>query len=184
MNFVDFLFLVLLVAMLAAGFFQGMIRLTIVLVAFYLSTVLASLYFPAVGAFFQRNFGTERFAADYIAFTVVLVVSFILLTIAGLYTFRYAKMPGQLQYLDRFGGVLLGVILAGLFIGVFSVLLWDIMIVGRGESVDWPLMRSFGRSIRTSFLLGYFTNVILPETYALISPILPEGASRIFIIPR
>lgn len=184
MNFIDLFFLLLLVALLAVGFFQGMIRLAVLLTAFYLSTVLASLYFPAVATFFQRRFGTERFAGEYIAFMLVLMVAFILLTIAGLYTFRYAKLPGQLQYIDRIIGVVLGVLLAGLFIGVFAVILWNMMILRGGENIEWPLMRTLGNGIRRSFLLNYFADTILPQAYAFIDPILPDGASLIFVVPN
>lgn len=183
MNFIDLFFLLLLVAMLAIGFFQGMIRLIVLIVALYLSVVLASLYFPAVATFFQRQFGTQRIPAEYIAFTILLMVSFILLTVAGLYTFRYAKMPGQLQYVDRIIGVVLGVVLAGLFIGIFAVVLWNLMILRGGENIDWPLMRTLGNGIRRSFLLNYFADTVLPQTYDVIGPILPEGARLIFVVP-
>lgn len=183
MNFIDGIFLLLLIGMLAVGFFQGMIRLAVVFVAFYLSIVLSSVYFNVVAGFFIRRFGTDRVTAEYVGFALVLMVSFILLTVAGLYTFRYAKMPGQLQYVDRFVGVLLGVLMAGLFIGIFSVLLWDIMVVAGAEDINWPFMGSLGRGVRNSFLLNYFSRVILPETYAVINPILPAAAERILLIP-
>ncbi len=182
MNVIDGLLLLILIGALAAGFFQGMIRMIILLVVFYLSTVLASLYFPMVATFFQRRFGSERVAAEYIAFAVVHLVSFILLTAAGLYTFRYAKLPGQLQYIDRIVGVFLGLLMGALGIGIFSVLLWDIMIVAGGRNIEWPFMRMLGRAVQTSFLLRYFANVILPDIYAYFDPILPEAANRIFII--
>lgn len=183
MNFIDGLFLLLLVGMLAVGFFQGMIRLAILFVAFYLSIVLASVYYNVVGNFFVNRFATERSAAEYIAFTLILIVACILLTVAGLYTFRYAKMPGQLQYVDRLVGVLMGVLMAGLFIGIFSVLLWDIMVVAGAESIGWPLMGSLGRGVRNSFLLNYFATEILPLAYNFVDPILPATAERIFLIP-
>ncbi len=49
MNAIDLLFILLLLAGLAIGFFQGTIRLTIAIVSFYVSIVLASLYFQLVG---------------------------------------------------------------------------------------------------------------------------------------
>jgi membrane-bound metal-dependent hydrolase YbcI (DUF457 family) len=73
--------------------------------------------------------------------------------------------------------------MAGLFIGIFSVLLWDIMVVAGAEDINWPFMGSLGRGVRNSFLLNYFSRVILPETYALVNPILPAAAERILLIP-
>lgn len=182
MNFIDLFFLLMLVGMLALGFFQGMIRLIVLLVAFYLSIVLASLYFPALATVFQTRFGSPRYVGEYVGFALILMIGFILLTIAGLYTFRYAKMPGRLQYVDRFVGVLLGVVLGTLFMGIFAVLLWNMMVLRGGCTIDFPIMRALCGSVRTSFLLQYFANSLLPETYALVSPILPPGARLIFVV--
>ncbi len=182
MNFIDLFFLLLLVGMLAFGFFQGMIRLIVLLVAFYLSVVLASLYFPALANVFQTRFGTPRYVGEYVGFALVFMLGFILLTVAGLYTFRYAKMPGQLQYVDRFVGVILGVVLAGLLIGIFAVLLWNMMVLRGGCTIDFPIMRMLCGGVRASFLLQYFASELLPRTYSLVDPVLPEGASLIFLV--
>ncbi len=182
MNFIDLIFLLFLVAMLAVGFFQGMIRLGVLLAAFYLSLVLASLYYPALGGFFFRSFGSARYVSEYTAFALVLMLSFIVLTVAGLYTFRYARFPGQLEYVDRIGGVLLGLVFGSLIIGMFAVLLWNMMILRGGETLDFPIMGALGRSVRGSFLLRYFANSILPQVYDIVDPILPDGAKFIFVI--
>lgn len=182
MNFIDIFFLLLFVAALAAGFFQGMIRLFVLLVAFYLSVVLASLYFPALATVFQTRFGTPRYVGEYVGFMLILMVGFILLTVAGLYTFRYAHLPGQLQYVDRVIGVLLGVVLGALFIGIFAVLLWNLMILRGGCTIDFPIMRMLCGGVSRSFLLQYFSRELLPATYDLIRPILPAGARIIFVV--
>lgn len=182
MNLIDILFILLFVAGIALGFFQGMIRLLVVIFAFYLALVLASLYFPAVAGFLGRRFGTERFVGEYLGFAMVLMLSFVILTLAGLYTFRYAKMPGQLQYIDRIVGVFLGVLLSAFMIGVFATLLWNLMIVRGGERIDFPLMAMLGRGVRGSTVLQLFANTILPQVYGLMSPVLPSGARLIFLV--
>ncbi len=184
MNVVDLFFIFLFIGALALGFFQGMIRQIILIVVFYVSVLLASIYFSAIASFLQQRFSTNRTTAEYVGFAIVLTVSFIFLTAAGFYTFRYAEMPGQLLYLDRIVGLLLSAILGGLLIGILSILLWDIMIVAGGQNTDLPFARFLGRSVRTSFLLRYFAEVILPQTYHLIAPILPAEAERIFLLPQ
>jgi membrane protein required for colicin V production len=180
MNFIDLVFIVLLVGILALGFFQGMIRMGVLILAYYLSVVLASLYFPMLGNFFYRQIGGQRFASEYIAFFVIMLVGFGLLALAGLYTFRYAHLPGKLQYVDNVGGVLLSLILAALVVGVLSVLLWNLLITNNGEDIDLPLFRMLGNGVRNSFLLSYFATYILPEAYNIVEPILPAGAQVIF----
>lgn len=182
MNFIDILLILLFFGMLVLGFFQGMIRLVVLLLAFYLSLVLASLYYPAVGEFFVRRFDAQRFVGQYVGFALVLFFSFIALSAAGVYTFRYAQLPGQLQYLDRIVGTLLGMVLGVILVGIFAALLWNLMIVRGGRTIDFPFMRSLGTSVATSPMLNYFANFLLPELYAILDPVLPDGAALIFAV--
>ncbi|GAB4437102.1 MAG: CvpA family protein [Chloroflexi bacterium OHK40] len=182
MNLMDILFILLFFATLAVGFFQGMVRLLVVIVAFYLALVLASLYYPSLGEIFVRNFGTERYVGQYVAFALVLFFAFLLLAIAGLYTFRYFRMPGGLEFVDRVVGSVLGMIFGALLIGIFAALLWNLMIVRGGRNIEFPLMAALGRSIANSFVLNYFSTEVLPLVYGLLDPILPEGADLLFLV--
>ncbi|MFV9504396.1 MAG: CvpA family protein [Oscillochloridaceae bacterium umkhey_bin13] len=182
MNFIDLLFVALFIGMLVAGFFQGMIRFAVVLLALYLAVVLASFYYGPFGAFLSRSFGTPIFVGQYIAFAIVVMIGFIVLTIAGLYTFRYAKPPGGFVYLDHVGGTILGMFLGVFLIGVFGALLWNLMIVRGGANIGLPFFDILGRSVAGSALLRYFVNVLLPLMYSLLDPVLPAGADLIFVI--
>ncbi len=180
MNFMDLVFISMFFGALALGFFQGMIRMGILILAFYLSVVLASLYFPMMGRFLYENFGGQRFASEYIGFFLVLLVASILLGWAGLYTFRYATLPGKLKLVDHIVGVFLGLILGALIVGLLAILLWNLMIVSGGEDIDLPLFQMLGNSVRNSFMLRFFASNILPEAYNIVQPILPSGARLIF----
>lgn len=180
MNFIDLVLIFLMISIVALGFFQGMIRIGVLILAFYLSVVLASLYFPTVSNFLVNNFNAEQVAGDYIGFFLVALVGFALLSVAGLYTFRYAEMPDKLLYLDKTVGMFLGLILAVLITGLIAVLLWNLFITGGGRNIDLSLFRMVGNSVYNSFLLSYFADQILPQTYDLVRPILPDGARFIF----
>lgn len=182
LNFVDLSFLLLFVTSLAVGFFQGSIRLVVLIIAFYLSLVLASLYFQPVGGWLVSNFGTTRYVGEYVGFALVLLIGFALLAAAGIYTFRYASLPGQLLYIDKVVGMILGVLLGALLIGMFGVLLWNLMIVRGGQNIDLPVMQWLGRQVAGSFLLQFFANEILPQVYGLLDPILPDSAAIIFAV--
>ncbi len=86
MNGTDLMFILLLLGGLALGFFQGTLKLVIAIIAFYVGIVLASLYFQPIGNFFRVRFNSSTEVGQITAFAVVLVVSFLLLTGAGLYT--------------------------------------------------------------------------------------------------
>lgn len=180
MNFMDVLLILIFFGILATGFFQGMIRLLVMIAALYLATVLASLYYAPLGEFFVRQFSTQRYVGQYVAFVLVHAISFTLLAIAGIYTFRYAKLPGRLDYLDRIIGMLLGMVLGGLLVGIIANLLWNLMIMRGGRNIDLPIFRMVGNSVAGSFVIQYFSNVVLPLTYSYIDPFLPDGANLIF----
>lgn len=180
--FIDFVFIVFFVGFVALGFFQGVIRMTILLVTFYLSVVLASFYFISFGRFLADQFDTTTFVGQYVGFVIIMMVGHALLAAAGLYTFRYAKMPGQLMYLDRVLGTLVALILAVLFLGIFAVVLWNLMITRGGERINFPVMKFLGGSVRNSLLLHYFSTYLLPRAYAFADPILPRQVRIIFAV--
>lgn len=180
MNFMDLLFLLLFVTSLAVGFFQGMIRFAVLLVALYLSLVLSSLYYFSVGNWLADKFNSQVYVGQYIAFGVLLLLSFILLAVAGLYTFRYAHLPGGLRYLDHIGGMILGMLLGVFLLGTFAALLYNLLIIRGARNIDFPVMRWLGSSVETSFLVNYFATHLLGQIYALLDPILPQGAAMIF----
>jgi uncharacterized membrane protein required for colicin V production len=180
MNIVDVLLLLIFLGLLVTGFFQGMIRLMVMLVAFYLSLVLASLYYAPLGEFFVRSMDTARYVGQYVAFFLVLTVGFVLLTLAGLYTFRYAKLPGGLEYLDRIVGAVLGMLLGVFVVGILGSLLWNLMVVRGGRDIDLPIFQAFGNAVATSSIERYFSRVLMPFVYSYLDPFLPEGADLLF----
>jgi len=101
------------------------------------------------------------------------------LLIAGAYTFRYATLPGQLQYLDRIFGTIFGLLLGAFLIGIFASYLYTMLII-RDAAPDLPIMDSLVRSVRRSILIDFFMRTVLPQTYAILDPILPQGVELIF----
>ena len=178
----DIFLMILLIVCIAIGFFQGMIKLIIAIVAFYLSLVLGALYYPSMGDFLVRRLHTQRYVGEYVGFALVLFVAFIVLLAAGIYTFRYATLPGRLQYLDRIIGTVLGVLLGGFIVGIFALFVYNLMVLRGGQNLDFPLARTIGKSTLNSFLVQYFRSFIHPTVFSILSPILPSGAQLIFSV--
>lgn len=111
MNVIDLLFVVLFFGALAAGFFQGTVRLALIILSFYLSTVLASLYYQSLANVFIRELGGQRFVSQYVAFALIHLFSFIILTFVGIYSFRYVHTPHHLEMIDRIIGTALGLVM-------------------------------------------------------------------------
>ncbi|HNP73224.1 MAG TPA: CvpA family protein [Kouleothrix sp.] len=181
MNGVDLIFILILLGGLALGFFQGTVKLLVAIVAFYVAIVLASLYFQSVGNFFRLRFNTTADVGQITAFAVVLMVSFLLLTIAGLYTFRYFRMPVSLDFIDKILGTLLGLLMAALFMGMLAVLLKDLFVFrSPASSASLPFMIATQSSVRASTLVRFFGDNILPLIYTSVRPVLPREADIIF----
>jgi uncharacterized membrane protein required for colicin V production len=181
MNVIDLLFILLLLSGLALGFFQGTVKLLVAIVAFYVSIVLASLYFQAVGNFYRQKFNSSQDVGQITAFATVLLLSFLLLTLAGLYTFRYLKAPASLDFFDKILGTLLGLLMAGLLMGMFAVLLKDLFVYRSPASeASLPFMISLQSGVRTSTLVSFFGDNILPLIYRSARPVLPAEAEIIF----
>lgn len=180
MNFMDAVFILALVGILLLGFFQGMVRMLVLILAFYLSALLATLYYPALGGFFYSRMGGQLEANFYIGFFVVLLITFGLLAWAGIFTFRYARLPGKLALLDHSLGMFLGLGLAALILGMLSVLFWNFFVVWGAETIDFPLFPMLGGSVRGSRIMNLFQDNILPSVYDTIRPFFPPGAEFIF----
>lgn len=178
--FVDVVLSLVFVVWPVLGYFQGIIRLVVLLVAFYVSLVLASLYFSALGNVFETSFQTTSATGSYIAFGLILLVSFVLLATANLFMFRHISMPKNLSFFDAIGGALVGVILSVACVGVLAVLLWNMM-VEKGGSSTILLIHWLGGSVEHSFFLQLFSTAGLPRIYALADPLLPDTVRPIFI---
>lgn len=180
MSFVDLLLIVLFIAITATGFFQGTIRIIIALITFYASIVLASLYFRFLAVFFTRR-GTTSQIAESISFFVLLLLCFVVLFGAGAYTFRYARLPGRLDYLDRIAGTMLGLLLAALVAVVLAMVLnYAFVRNDPASTASLPLTRGFQNSVRSSALSPLLLEFVLPRLYRSVSPFLPDAAQPFF----
>ena len=176
--FVDLLLLFGFIVITATGFFQGTIKIMIALVTFYASVILASLYFKFAALYIARR-GTSPVIADAVSFFLILAICFILLLAAGLYTFRYVRFPGRLEFVDRIMGVMLGVVLGVVFMSIIGMVLQFLFITNHiGD--PYPITRSLQSSTQTSTLLPLLITKILPQVFNTVSPFLPEAALPFF----
>jgi uncharacterized membrane protein required for colicin V production len=179
-TFVDLLLVLVFVAVTAIGFFQGTIRLLVALVTFYASIVLASLYFRFLAIFFTQR-GTSEQVASSISFFLILLLTFALLFTAGLYTFRYVRISGRLDYLDRILGTVLGMVLAAMVAVVLTMILnYTFVRYDMAATASFPLTSSIQRSVRTSTVRPILLQNVLPRMYATVAPFLPEAALPFF----
>lgn len=176
--FVDFLLLIFFLIVVATGFFQGTIKLLIASVTFYASIILASLYFKFVSLAFTRR-GTSPIIADSLSFFLILTIAFVFLLTMALYTFRYIRMPGRLEYVDRMLGVVLGVVLGVILASILAMVL-HYAFVTHSAGNGYPITRWLQGSTRNSTLRQALIFNILPQLYASVAPFLPDAALPFF----
>lgn len=176
--FIDLLLLCIFLVVAGVGFFQGTIKLLIAIITFYASTVLASLYFKFLAlAMVQR--GTSSIVADAISFFLILAICFAILLAAALYTFRYVKLPGQLDFVDRVFGLTLGLVLGVLASSVVAMVL-QFLFISHSAGNPYPLTRWLQSSTQGSQMLPLLMGNILPRLFTAVSPFLPEAALQFF----
>lgn len=176
--FIDLVLLLLFIIIAGLGFFQGTIKLVIAIVTFYASIVLSSLYFKFLASYMARR-GTNTFVADAISFFLILVIAFAILLSLSLYTFRYVRFPGKLEFVDRILGVLFGVVLGVVLTSILSMVL-QYVFISHSAGDAYPISRALQGSVRSSVLLPLLIYNILPQLFAVVSPFLPDAAIPFF----
>lgn len=180
MTFVDLLLLVILMAITAYGFFKGTIRLVIAVITFYASIVLASLYFRFLALFFTAR-GTSEVIANAISFFLILFLCFLILFASGAYTFRYVRISGRLDYLDRLVGAILGLVMAAMVAVIVAIIFrYTFILNDPAATASFPLTRAFQGSVRRSSILPLLIDIVLPRLYVVLGPFLPDAAQPFF----
>lgn len=175
---VDLFLLAVFIIVTGVGFFQGTIKLTIAILTFYGSIILASLYFKFLSLYMARR-GTSTIVADAVSFFIILAVCFIILLAAALYTFRYVRLPGQLEFVDRIIGVVLGVVLAVVVTSIMAMVV-QFLFVTNNAGNPYPITRALQSSTRSSTLRPLLIFNILPQLFTVVSPFLPDAALPFF----
>ncbi|HEY1015178.1 MAG TPA: CvpA family protein [Herpetosiphonaceae bacterium] len=179
MTFVDILLLLIVIVSFFFGFFKGLIKISIAIVALYASIIISSLYFR----FLAAKIGSEAAPqlAQMVSFFIILLVAFFILYFSGAYTFRYAKLTGRLQYLDKMIGTFLGLVLGAMFASIVAMIFQYLFITNNTQAqIDFPFVEGLAGSSKRSALIPIFLRVVLPIIYTPISPLLPDAADRIF----
>lgn len=181
MAFVDVIILLVVVFGLFYGFFKGVFKIFLAIVSFYLAIVLASLYFRVTARAIGKNSKTSPQVLEMLSFLTLVIVCFLILAWAAFYTFRYFKVRGRIENLDKLLGAFLGLILGAFMAGIFVMMLRYLFVTTNAPAtLDFPAMRFLQESTGNSVLIRPFSNVVLPLIYTPISPILPDSADLIF----
>lgn len=174
----DLVLLVVFVAVVGLGFWSGILRSVIALVAFYASLILASLYFKFVSVLLTQR-GVEDSVADTLSFVAVLLLAFAILVALSLYTFRYVRLPGQLEFFDRLLGAALGIVLGVAVLTTVAMLLHYMFIAGSTGS-QGGIGGVLRRGTESSSVVPILTTNLLPQLFRAVGPFVPDAAMPLF----
>lgn len=178
-NWVDFVIIIMLLAGMAIGFAQGLVRQLIGLVALYIALVLATQFFrplsQAAGNIMNTAPTTLSNAA---AFFFILVVGMSVVNYFGLDAYKSTKFR-LIPFLDQITGMFLGVVSMWIIVSVAM----NVLAFAANTQI-WPGNSETFRIILRSGLeqsrLGEVTSTTLPMIVSALRPWLPGGLPALF----
>jgi uncharacterized membrane protein required for colicin V production len=185
-NVIDILLVLAFLAIVAAGFIGGVIRLLFVLVALYLGVIVAGLFYVPIGlGLSSRLSAIDPFTAELVSFFLLMAGATVALSISLLKTFATLRLPRYLAGLDQTGGAALGVVAATFTVVVATVVLSFFFglvteTAAKGVQVS-PVLLSLALQLRASFLARYFVDLSAP-LFVLIVPWFPNGLPAILVV--
>lgn len=147
MNWLDMVIAIILVVNLFVGLRTGLIKMVISFLGLVLGTFLAGRYYPAMAD--RLTFISSDKAAGIAAYVIILILVMVAAAIAAWLLRRMLSMI-MLGWLDHVGGAILGLFMAGVFVGAILAI-WAKL--GVGSSV-------ISSSLLARFLLDKFPIVL------------------------
>jgi uncharacterized membrane protein required for colicin V production len=178
-NLADIAIILVLMSGMILGFSQGMIRQLIGLGVLYIAAVLATQYYPPLAHWLNMilKSNAPMRAIDGIAFFSVAIPVTLVLNYLSYDTYKTTRLQ-MFPVLDRFGGLLLGLVSIIVIISL-TVPIFIFMLNEPWVSND-TLRIAMRDSIQSSQLAKY-SELIKPPLVSIISPWLPGSIPAIFV---
>jgi uncharacterized membrane protein required for colicin V production len=123
MSIFDFVSVIIFLLAMLIGAMQGIIRPLVTAVVAYISLVLAGLYFQKVGDMFHLYSNVSLLESHILAFMGMFVGFWIVLSVMGMYTFRFFDAQSGEAFFSRSIGMLINLFVILVIWGVASHLL-------------------------------------------------------------
>lgn len=182
-NVFDIVLVLAFVGIVALGFLGGVVRLIFVLIALYLSVIVATFFYVPIGIALSSNVqALSPFTAAMVGFFLLLVASTATLTASLLKTFSTLRLPNRLASVDQVGGSMLGMV-AATFASVVTIVVLNfffglVLRTAAGGVAVSPLLLTLAGQMRASFLARYFIDLSQP-LFVLMLPWFPGGLPAI-----
>ena len=182
MSVFDVILLLLLVGAFFLGFFQGGVRLLLVLLAWLASFLLAANLRGPVGGFLGGYW--TQYSADYVpmlAFLILFVVFFVLAVVAIEIVYRRPPALSRFPILDEVGGGVLGLAVGFLVLAALITILDSFYAspsaTGGGGEVG--LLRDLQTALGSSGVTNALRGTLLPVLGTLLGLLLPGDVATV-----
>ncbi len=179
LNATDVVLLLLFAGAFLLGFFQGVIRQLLGIVAWFFGFTLAANLSDPLGSWLSQYW--TFFPAGYssmIAFVVLIVAFLVAGNIAIQVTYKRMPIFARMSFLDEVLGGILGIGLAVLIVSPFFIALHSFYgganLQGRS---DVPLLTEIFLALDRSSIMGGLRGSLIPGMVALLGPLLPAHVS-------
>jgi len=175
----DIFLALLFVGLVAIGVWQGLLREVWFLLSLYLSAVLASLYGDYVAGLIGTQVQPVEAGAaagsvsSALGFFIVFALSVIVLFAILASLFSHVRLRASLLWLDKMGGIVLGLITAFVLTSIVAYVLHGLL-GGAGPHQEYAFFAVLRDQRATSPLLNAFLTA-RPVILATIRPWLPGG---------
>lgn len=179
-NWLDYVLILLMIAGVMIGYKQGLLRQVLNLGSMYLAAILAAQYFHMLANFFRANLVTTPGALlNATAFFAIMLAVTGLLNFLTYDAYKNTKLT-LFPVLDRFGGMLLGLIAAWILISL------AVNALSLATATQyWSTAEAFRQMLKSGIVqstISTATAATLPGILGAIAPWLPAGLPSIFNI--
>ncbi len=155
----------------ALGFIRGLVRMALSLLVLYLATVLAMTLYVIVGRWISYMSGLSVQVSQGVGFMLVLILTAILLNFILHRAYRDTELPG-LRQIDQLGGMVIGFLVASIWIGLVIVAL--AFVLGVQTTAEDSIRPIVVARFQGSNLIPIFYD-FLPIAMATLRPWMPKG---------
>jgi uncharacterized membrane protein required for colicin V production len=177
MNVLDFVIIAMIGAMIGAGFFLGVSRVTASIVAIYFAAIVSATFYQSIASSLEDLVsGMNPSTAELLSFVLLFLGMTILFAFMITHSLKSSNMAGRFAILDNIGGATLGIVIAGVAVALaitVTTLMLQVLTSTSTGSQD-GMLGAVQSQVSSSALVPIFQR-LLPILTSSIRPWFPGG---------
>jgi membrane protein required for colicin V production len=167
---------------LILGFFQGAVRMIIVMIMAYIGLIIAGLYFQTIGDWLHLAANIGLLESYSVAYVTVFILCMLTLSSMGIYTFRFFRGNTE-SIANRTIGLVCSVTTVLLLLGVLAHLLLILPIDGIASDVRSFISTDILRTVAAARFAEPLSTTVAPIVLQILDPFVFSDINQLFSIP-